>query len=188
MAKQRPETPLLDQLEGGPWPSFVSGLKRLADEEGKQYAPIMKSLLGQLEHSYDTRKGYWKGGTVGVRGYGGGIIPRFSEVAGKYPESAEFHTMRVMPPAGMHYDTKTLRDLCDIWAKWGSGLIAFHGQSGDIMFQGISSANIQSCFDEQLLAKSVLVKNPSEKFERSTSTTRTTGVQLMHSPLGLLWT
>ena len=148
MAKQRPETPLLDQLEGGPWPSFVSGLKRLADEEGKQYAPIMKSLLGQLEHSYDTRKGYWKGGTVGVRGYGGGIIPRFSEVAGKYPESAEFHTMRVMPPAGMHYDTKTLRDLCDIWGRWGSGLIAFHGQSGDIMFQGISSANIQSCFDE----------------------------------------
>jgi sulfite reductase alpha subunit len=148
MAKQKPETPLLDRLEGGPWPSFVTGLKRLADDEGKQYAPIMKSLLGQLEHSYDTRKGYWKGGTVGVRGYGGGIIPRFSEVAGKYPESAEFHTMRVMPPAGMHYDTKTLRDLCDIWGKWGSGLIAFHGQSGDIMFQGISSANIQSCFDE----------------------------------------
>ena len=75
MVKQTPETPLLDRLEGGPWPSFVTGLKRLAADEDKQYAPIMKSLLGQLEHSYDTRKGYWKGGTVGVRGYGGGIIP-----------------------------------------------------------------------------------------------------------------
>ena len=148
MAKQMPATPLLDQLEDGPWPSFVTGLKRLANDESQQYAPMMKSLLGQLEHSYDTRKGYWKGGTVGVRGYGGGIIPRFSEVAGEYPESSEFHTMRVMPPAGMHYDTKTLRDLCDIWEKYGSGLIAFHGQSGDIMFQGISSANIQVCFDE----------------------------------------
>ena len=147
MAKQMPKTPLLDQLEDGPWPSFVTGLKHLAGDD-KPYAPIMKSLLGQLEHSYDTRKGYWKGGTVGVRGYGGGIIPRFSEVAGEYPESSEFHTMRVMPPAGMHYDTKTLRDLCDIWEKYGSGLIAFHGQSGDIMFQGISSANIQVCFDE----------------------------------------
>jgi len=30
MAKQMPKTPLLDQLESGPWPSFVSGLKRLA--------------------------------------------------------------------------------------------------------------------------------------------------------------
>jgi sulfite reductase alpha subunit len=148
MAKQMPVTPHLDQLEDGPWPSFVTGLKRLANDEDQQYAPMMKSLLGQLEHSYDTRKGYWKGGTVGVRGYGGGIIPRFSEVSGEYPESSEFHTMRVMPPAGMHYDTKTLRDLCDIWEKYGSGLIAFHGQSGDIMFQGISSANIQVCFDE----------------------------------------
>jgi len=148
MAKKMPVTPMLDQLEGGPWPSFVTGLKRLANDEGQQYAPMMKSLLGQLEHSYETRKGYWKGGTVGVRGYGGGIIPRFSEVSGKYPESSEFHTMRVMPPAGMHYDTNTLRKLCDIWEKYGSGLIAFHGQSGDIMFQGISTENIQPCFDE----------------------------------------
>ncbi len=147
MAKQMPKTPLLDQLESGPWPSFVTGLKHLATDD-KPYAPMMKSLLGQLEHSYNTRKGYWKGGTVGVRGYGGGIIPRFSEVAGEFPESSEFHTMRVMPPAGMHYDTKTLRGLCDIWEKYGSGLIAFHGQSGDIMFQGISTANIQPCFDE----------------------------------------
>ena len=41
-----------------------------------------------------------------------------------------------MPPAGMHYDTDVLRKICDIWEKHGSGLIAFHGQSGDIMFQG----------------------------------------------------
>ena len=94
------------------------------------------------------RKGYWKGGTVGVKGYGGGVIPRFSEVRDDYPESSEFHTLRVQPPAGMHYDTKTLRTICDIWEKHGSGLIALHGQSGDIMFQGISTANVQPCFDE----------------------------------------
>ncbi|MBM3555422.1 MAG: dissimilatory-type sulfite reductase subunit alpha [Alphaproteobacteria bacterium] len=143
-----PSTPLLDKLESGPWPSFVSGLKRLAASEDKHYAPMMKDLLGQLEHSYKTRKGYWKGGTVGVRGYGGGVIPRFSEVRDMFPASAEFHTLRVQPSAGMHYDTKTLRKLCDIWEKHGSGLIAFHGQSGDIMFQGISTANVQACFDE----------------------------------------
>lgn len=147
MATKKHETPLLDQLESGPWPSFITGLKHLASDEDQQYSPMVNSLLGQLEHSYETRKGYWKGGTVGVRGYGAGIIPRFSEVASKFPESKEFHTMRVMPPAGMHYDTKVLRKLCDVWEKYGSGLIAFHGQSGDIMMQGISSANVQPAFD-----------------------------------------
>ena len=146
--KAMPATPMLDQLESGPWPSFVTGLKRLAESEDKQYAPMMKDLLGQLEHSYETRKGYWKGGTVGVRGYGAGIIPRFSEVREKYPASSEFHTFRVQPPAGMHYDTATMRKLCDIWEKYGSGLIAFHGQSGDIMFQGIKTENVQPAFDE----------------------------------------
>ncbi|MBV1703875.1 MAG: dissimilatory-type sulfite reductase subunit alpha [Hyphomicrobiales bacterium] len=141
-------TPLLDQLEGGKWPSFVTGLKRLRDTQGAQYAPMMNDLLGQLEHSYENRAGYWKGGTVSVFGYGGGVIPRFSEVAAKFPASKEFHTLRVQPPAGFHYDTATLRKLCDIWERHGSGLIAFHGQSGDIMFQGCTTENVQKAFDE----------------------------------------
>jgi len=147
MAKKLPETPLLDQLESGPWPSFVSGLKRLAEKND-----MMTDLLGHLETSYRTKKGYWKGGTVSVYGYGGGVIPRFTELKdeeGKplYPDAAEFHTLRVQPPAGMHYDTKTLRDLCDIWEEHGSGLIAFHGQSGDIMFQGVRTDKVQDAFD-----------------------------------------
>jgi len=148
VATKKHETKLLDELEDGPWPSFVKGLKRLRDSDDKQYAPMMNDLLGQLEHSYETTRGYWKGGTVSVFGYGGGIIPRFSEVAKDYPESKEFHTLRVMPPAGMHYDTKVLRQLCDIWERHGSGLIAFHGQSGDIMFQGATTENVQHAFDE----------------------------------------
>ncbi|MBI4997877.1 MAG: sulfite reductase, dissimilatory-type subunit alpha, partial [Rhodocyclales bacterium] len=46
MAKQLPPTPLLDQLETGPWPSVVTGLKRLA--KGKDY---VVDVLGHLEHS-----------------------------------------------------------------------------------------------------------------------------------------
>ena len=130
MTKKKHKTPLLDQLQGGKWPSFVDGLKRLSNDDNKQYAPMMNDLLGQLEHSYDTKLGYWKGGTVSVFGYGGGVIPRFSKVAEEFPESSEFHTLRVQPPAGMHYDTKLLRDMCDIWEEHGSGLIALHGQSG----------------------------------------------------------
>jgi dissimilatory sulfite reductase alpha subunit len=142
------DTPMLDQLESGPWPSFVTGLKRLAKDNH-----MMVDLLGQLETSYETRKGFWKGGTVGVFGYGGGIIPRFTELKdedGKplFPEAAEFHTLRVQPPAGMHYSSELLRKLCDVWVNnGGSGLIAFHGQSGDIMFQGVSTANVQAVFD-----------------------------------------
>ena len=148
MAKKPHDTPMLDELEDGPWPSFVSGLKRLATDEGKPYAGMMRDLMGQLEHSYETRLGYWKGGTIGVFGYGGGVIPRFSEVAEKFPESKEFHTLRVQPPAGMHYSTDLLRRICDIWEKHGSGLIALHGQSGDIMFQGCSTENVQKAFDD----------------------------------------
>ena len=148
MSKEMPKTPLLDELETGPWPSFVSGLKRLANADGQQYSPMMKDLLGQLERSYETRKGYWKGGTVGVLGYGAGVIPRFSEISAEFPESSEFHTLRIMPPAGMHYSTDVLRKMCDVWEKHGSGLIALHGQSGDIMLQGIRSEKVQPCFDE----------------------------------------
>jgi len=147
MAKPMHETPMLDQLESGPWPSFVTGLKRLAKDND-----IMVDLLGQLETSYQTKKGYWKGGTVGVIGYGGGIIPRFTELKDEndkplFPAAAEFHTLRIMPPPGMHYDTATIRKMCDIWEEFGSGLIAFHGQSGDIMFQGCSTDNVQPAFD-----------------------------------------
>ena len=148
MAKKMHNTPNLDQLESGPWPSFVTGLKELAKEKD-----LVVDLLGQLEESYKTRKGYWKGGTVGVFGYGGGVIPRFTELKNadgtpKFKDAAEFHTLRIMPPAGMHYDTDTLRKFCDVWEEHGSGLIAFHGQSGDIMFQGATTENVQKAFDE----------------------------------------
>jgi sulfite reductase alpha subunit len=148
MAKKQHDTPNLDQLESGPWPSFVTGIKRLAEN-----SDMAVDLLGQLETSYQTKKGYWKGGTVGVFGYGGGIIPRFTELKNEkgepvFPDAAEFHTLRIQPPAGMHYNTDVLRKMSDIWENHGSGLIAFHGQSGDIMFQGASTDNVQPAFDE----------------------------------------
>ena len=146
---ERHSTPMLDELENGPWPSFVSGIKRLRDEHSQdRINGVANDLLGQLEHSYETRKGYWKGGTVSVYGYGGGIIPRFSEVGQQFPESKEFHTLRVQPPAGNHYTTDILRQHADSWEKWGSGLVTFHGQTGNIMFIGSSTENTQNFFDE----------------------------------------
>ena len=47
------------------------------------------------------------------------MIPRFTEAKDErnqplFPAAAEFHTLRVMPPAGMHYDTAVLRKMADI--------------------------------------------------------------------------
>ena len=143
------DTPMIDELENGPWPSFISGIKRLRDTHPeKRINEMTNDLLGQLEHSYETRKGYWKGGTVSVYGYGGGIIPRFSEVGSAFPAFKEFHTLRVQPPAGNFYSTSMLRQLADSWEKHGSGLVTFHGQTGNIMFIGSTTENTQHFFDE----------------------------------------
>ena len=145
-------TPNLDELENGPWPSFVTGLKRLANDT-HEGAPMIRDVLGTLETSYVTKTGYWKGGTVGVIGYGGGVIPRFNELKNedgsyKFPAASEFHTLRIQPPAGMHYTSTLLRDMCDMFTdNGGSGLIAFHGQSGDIMLQGSTEKNTQKIFN-----------------------------------------
>lgn len=138
-------TPMLDELESGPWPSFVTGLKELAERTKK---PMLRGVMDQLEYSYQTRMGYWKGGLVTVKGYGAGIITRYSMIRDKLPEASEFHTMRIQAPPGLHYNTKSLRELCDIWEKHGTGLIALHGQTGDIMLQGIEQDKVQECFDE----------------------------------------
>ncbi|HEX5636298.1 MAG TPA: dissimilatory-type sulfite reductase subunit alpha [Gammaproteobacteria bacterium] len=148
-AKKIYETPMLDVLQEGPWPSFITGIKKLRDEHPSEFINSMtSSLLGQLEHSYETRKGYWKGGTVSVFGYGGGIIPRFSEVANAFPESKEFHTLRVQPTPGNYYTTDMLNQLAASWEKHGSGLVTFHGQTGNIMFIGTTTEKTQTFFDE----------------------------------------
>ena len=67
---------------------------------------------------------------------------------GSVPESKEFHTLRVQPPAGNYYTTDMLRQLADSWEKWGSGLVTFHGQTGNIMFIGANTENTQHFFDE----------------------------------------
>ena len=152
MARELYNTPNLDELENGPWPSFVTGLKRLALDTHAG-ADMARDVLGTLETSYVTKKGYWKGGTVGVIGYGGGIIPRFNELKDdngdyKFPAAGEFHTLRIQPPAGMHYTSTLLRDMCDMFTdNGGSGLIAFHGQSGDIMLQGATEETTQTIFN-----------------------------------------
>ncbi len=117
------KTPLLDELEKGPWPSFVKEIKQAA-----KTSPVGEDLLGQLEQSYEEKMGHWKhGGIVGVHGYGGGVIGRYSDLPEKFPNVAHFHTLRINQPAGWFYTSDALRTLCDIWERHGSGLTNMHG-------------------------------------------------------------
>ncbi len=138
------KTPMLDELEKGPWPSFVKEIKLAAKNNA-----MSNDLLGLLEQSYDERIGHWKhGGIVGVMGYGGGVIGRYTDLPEKYPDISHFHTIRVNQPSGWFYTSDALRSLCDIWEKHGSGLTNMHGSTGDIIFLGTTTDELEPTFSE----------------------------------------
>lgn len=138
------ETPLLDELEKGPYPSFVKEIKKAAAKND-----MAADELGQLEKSYRTKRGYWKhGGIVGVLGYGGGVIGRYSSLPEEFPNVAHFHTVRINQPSGWFYTTAALREMCDIWDKYGSGLTNMHGSTGDMILLGTRTENLEAIFAE----------------------------------------
>ncbi len=137
-------TPLLDELEKGPWPSFVTQIKEAAEDKESCAA-----LLRLLERSYEEKIGHWKhGGIVGVMGYGGGVIGRYNDLPEEFPEIAHFHTMRINMPTGWFYTSDALRTVCDIWDKHGSGLTNMHGSTGDIILLGTSTDELEPTFQE----------------------------------------
>jgi len=153
MAKH--ETPLLDQLESGPWPSFVSDLKQQAEKRAKNEAgvefqipvDVVEDLLGILELSYKHGRTHWKhGGIVGVFGYGGGVIGRYCDQPKNFPGVEAFHTMRVNQPAGKYYTTEYLRKLTELWDFRGSGITNMHGATGDIILLGTTTPQLEEIF------------------------------------------
>lgn len=140
MAKH--DTPLLDELESGPWPSFVTDIKRQAEKN-----PDCWDILGQLELSFKDRITHWKhGGIVGVFGYGGGIVGRYSDVPKQFPGVEHFHTVRVNQPASKYYSTENLRQLMKLWDKHGSGMTNMHGSTGDIVLLGCRTEALEPFF------------------------------------------
>ena len=143
-ATEKPKTALLDELEQGPWPSFVKEIKSAAT--GSEGA---RDLLGQLELSYEEKRNHWKhGGLVGVLGYGGGVIGRYSDTADKFPGVAHFHTLRVNQPAAWFYSSDAIRTICDIWERHGSGLTNMHGSTGDLILLGTTTQQLEPTFQE----------------------------------------
>jgi sulfite reductase alpha subunit len=151
------ETPLLDELEKGPWPSFVSDIKREAESRRVNAnnidfqipTDVCEDILGLLELSFKDGTTHWKhGGIVGVFGYGGGVIGRYCDQPEKFPGVAHFHTMRINHPAGKFYKTEYLRQLCDLWEFRGSGITNMHGSTGDIIFIGTTTPQLEEIFYE----------------------------------------
>ena len=136
------DTPMLDELEKGPWPSFVTDLKRQAETHDECW-----DILGQMELSYVDKITHWKhGGIVGVFGYGGGIVGRYSDVPKQFPGVEHFHTIRVNQPSGLYYSTENLRDLMNLWDKYGSGMTNMHGSTGDMVLLGTRAENLEPLF------------------------------------------
>lgn len=142
-------TPMLDELEKGPWPSFVSDIKQQAAKGKHILKDAPEDLLGVMELSYEDKVTHWKhGGIVGVFGYGGGIIGRYCDQPKMFPGVAHFHTVRVNQPSSKFYTTKFLRSLCDLWEHHGSGLTNMHGSTGDIVFLGTTTDHLEPLFFE----------------------------------------
>jgi sulfite reductase alpha subunit len=140
----QPKTPLLQNLEEGPWPSFVKEIKSAAATD-----EMSADLLQQLELSYKEKQGHWKhGGIVGVRSYGGGVIGRYSDLPEQFPHVRHFHTLRVNQPAGWFYSSEAIRTLCDIWDRHGSGLTNMHGSTGDLILLGTTTDELEPVFNE----------------------------------------
>jgi len=154
--KVKHKIPDCDELEKGPWPSFVADTKREALRRSKLPKDRMMTdpeapddMLGQLQLSFDDGEVHWKhGGIVGVFGYGGGVIGRYHDSPEKYPSIAHFHTLRVNQPASKFYSSDYLRCICDMWEYRGSGLVNMHGSTGDIIFLGTSSEQLEPIFYE----------------------------------------
>ncbi|MBT3232342.1 MAG: dissimilatory-type sulfite reductase subunit alpha [Calditrichaeota bacterium] len=134
----------LAELRDGAWPSFVTEIEAAAQDN-----KTSEALLGVLERSYNEKIGHWKhGGIVGVMGYGGGVIGRYVDIPEDYPDISHFHTIRVNQPGGWFYKADTMREICNIWERHGSGLTNMHGSTGDMVFLGTNTDELEPTFDE----------------------------------------
>ena len=152
--KIKHDTPMADELEKGPWPSVISDIKRealhrrkLGQENLQGPLECCEDLLGQLELSYIDMETHWKhGGIIGVFGYGGGVIGRYSDAQEKFPAIWAFHTIRINQPSSKFYTTDYLRGMCDICEYRGSGIMNMHGSTGDTVFLGAVTEQLEPIF------------------------------------------
>ncbi|MEW6410639.1 MAG: hypothetical protein AB1488_11120 [Nitrospirota bacterium] len=99
------DTPFMDELSKGPWPSHAKELKRTRYPI-IMYEEAMRQKLTQWGH----------GGMSSVPGLGSGAIARKSNRPDIIPHS---HLIRVLGTPGNFFKTSTFRKICEIADKYG---------------------------------------------------------------------
>jgi sulfite reductase alpha subunit len=111
-------TPLVDELCKGPWPSHASELKK------SQYSIMM------YEEALQNKVSQWRGGGyISIFGVPSGIIARASKRPDIIKESS---VVRIFPPPGLFFTTKMCRELCRIAEKYSGSLIHLFATTSDI--------------------------------------------------------
>ena len=106
------------QSRSTPRPCSTSSKRAVAELRDGPQAPgedndMMVDLLGQLEHSYKTRIGYWKGGTV----WSSATAAASSRASRRWRQcsrSREFHTLRVHAAGRASLHDQVLRKLATL--------------------------------------------------------------------------
>lgn len=120
-----PETPYMDELCRGSWPSHARELKRT------RY-PIM-----MYEEALRERYTQWgHGGMSSVPGLGSGAIARKSRRSDIISHS---HLIRVLGNPGNFYKTSTFRKICELAEKYGDGSLHMLTTNYNIEICGLMS-------------------------------------------------
>lgn len=131
---EKTNTPLLDELTKGKWPSHVTELK-------KTTYPIQ--MYEEALKNRQTQWGY--GGYVSLPGVAAGVLVRSS---GR-PEITKGDTfLRIMDPCGNFFATDGLRKLCGIAEKYGYGLVHLLSTGGDLELLGMPAEKLKEAVAE----------------------------------------
>jgi sulfite reductase alpha subunit len=114
------ETPIIDELCKGPWPSHAAELKK------------SKYALPMYEEALKNKASQWRGGGyISVPGVPSGVIARASKRPDLLEESS---VVRVFPPPGLFFTTELFRKFCKIADRYSGGLIHLSATTSDMEF------------------------------------------------------
>lgn len=132
------DTPYLDALLKGPWPSHTKELKRTRYPI-MMYEEAMKQRLTQWGH----------GGMSSVPGLGSGAIARKSRRPDIISHS---HLIRVLGNPGNFYKTSTFRKICEIADRYGDGSLHMLTTNYNIEICGIMNDDAMKGVTQELNA------------------------------------
>lgn len=132
--KASSQTPLMDELCKGPWPSHTAELKKT------------KYSVQMYEEALRNRTTQWGyGGYVSLPGVAAGVLVR-SSARPEITKGSNF--VRIMDPCGNFFKASSMRKLCEIADKYAYGLLHLLSTGGDLEMLGIPTENLKPAVAE----------------------------------------